>query len=364
MACKASLHTFMVSREKIKVLIAAVLILLNFGLPAWGQEKKPASLAELAAYPGTEREQLLLAGAKGEGKVVWYTSLAGSSYKELAKAFEAKYPGVKVEAYRGTSGDLITKIMAEAQAKRYLADAVESTLPLLRGMREGRMLAPYTSPYLGKYPADAKEKGDRGLFFWVVDRESYMGVGYNTNIIPPTAVPRTYADFLRPEVRGKMGFATSDTGVRTIAAILKFKGEEFIKKLKAQEISLHTISGRAMVDLVISGEVSLSPTIFREHALEAKGKGAPIDWVAMEIVPTNAGAVSLVSQAPHPHAAVLMADFLLSPEGQKILEELEFGSASREVGFKRWYPERGLTTAQYEKESARWEKLLREIGRK
>ena len=59
----------------------------------------------------------------------------------------------------------------------------------------------------------------------------------------------------------------------------------------------------------------------------------------MEAVPTNAGATSIVYQAPHPHAAVLMADFILSPEGQKILENLEFGNPSKDFGFKRWYPE-------------------------
>ena len=80
---------------------------------------------------------------------------------------------------------------------------------------------------------------------------------------------------------------------------------------------MHTISGRAMADLVMSGEVALSPTIFRDHALEAKAKGAPIDWAAMEVVPTNAGAVALVAGAPHPHAAALLADFLLESRSGK-----------------------------------------------
>ena len=346
-----------------RVLLAVVLILLNFGPAAWAQ-KKPASLRELAAYAGADRERILLAGAKSEGKVVWYTSLAGSSYKELAKGFEQKYPGVKVEAYRGTSGDLMAKIMAEAQARRFLVDAVETTLPLLRVMREGKMMTPYTTPYAGKFPAGAKERADKTLFFWVIDRETYMGVGYNTNLIPPSAVPKSYADLLKPELKGKMAFVTSDTGPRTIAAMLKVKGEEFVKKLKTQDVALHAISGRAMADLIVSGEVALSPTIFRDHALEAKAKGAPIDWVSMEVTPTNAGGVAVVSQPSHPHASLLLADFLLGPEAEKILEELEYGSPLREVGFKKWYPESGLATAQYDKENTRWDKLLREIGRK
>ena len=348
----------------IRCSVTAFLLLLCSDVGAQAQIKKAPTLAELAAYTGADREQRLFAGAKGEGKVVWYTSLAGSSYKELSKGFETKYPGVKIEPYRGTSNDLMTRIVAEAEAKHFLADAIETTLPVLRYMRENKILQSYISPYLGKYPTNAKEKADRGLFYWAIDRETYMGVGYNTNIITAGAVPKNYGDLLKPELKGKMGFATSDTGTRTVGSMVKHKGEEFVKKLKAQDVTLHSVSGRAMADMVISGEVGLSPTIFRDHALESKAKGAPIDWVPMEVVPTNAGAVALVAQAPHPHAAALLVDFLFSPEAQKILGDLEYGSPFRAVGFKLWYPETGMSTAQYDKEFSRWEKLLREIGRK
>ena len=347
-----------------RFLIAAFSIGLLLGASAWAQSKKPISFAELAAYTGADREQRLLAGAKAEGKVVWYTSLAGSSYKELAKGFETKYPGVTIEPYRATSGDLMTKLVAEAEAKRFLADTIETTLPVLRYMRENQMLMPYFSPHLAKYPASAKEKADRGLFYWAIDRETYMGVGYNTQIIRASAIPKSYADLLKPELKGKIGFATSDTGTRTLGAMLKFKGEEFVKKLKGQEIRLYSVSGRAMADMVISGEVGLSPTIFRDHAMESKAKGAPIDWAPMEVVPTNAGGVSLLAGAPHPYAAALLTDFLFGPEAQKILADLEYGSPFRPVSYKLWYPESGMSTAQYDKEAGRWEKLLREIGRK
>ncbi len=86
--------------EQWRVLLAIAAIVFSFEGVTFAQSKKPVSLAELAAYVGADREQILLAGAKSEGKVVWYTSLAGGSYKALVEAFEAKYPGVKVEVYR------------------------------------------------------------------------------------------------------------------------------------------------------------------------------------------------------------------------------------------------------------------------
>lgn len=346
---------------RLVVLVFAVLCSSAF---SHAQTKKPATLSDLATYAGAEREQILLAGARAEGKVIWYTSLAGSSYKELAQGFEKKYPGVKVDVYRAASNELMARITAEAKARQYLVDTIETTLPLLKSLREDGLLAVYNSPHLAKYPAHAKESAGKGLYYWGVNRESFIGVGYNPNLIPASAVPKNFAGLLNPQLKEKMGFTTSDTGVRMMGAILKFKGEEFARRLKAQAISLHSISGRAMADLAISGEVPISPSIFRDHAMESKGKGAPINWVPMEAVPTNAGATAIVYQAPHPHAAVLMADFILSPEGQKILENLEFGNPSKDFGFKRWYPEGGLSTAQYDKEATAWQKALRELGRK
>ena len=340
------------------------LLFLQCAFSAWAQSKKPESPAEIAAYTGADREQRLLTGAKIEGKVVWYTSLAGSSYKELAKGFEAKYPGVKIEPYRGTSSDIMTKVTAEAQARQVIADAIETTLPTLRYLRENKLLVAFSSPYLAKYPPNTKESASRGLIYWAIDRETYMGVGYNTNLIPASIVPKNYGDLLRPELKGKIGFVSNETGTRTLGGILKVKGEEFVRKLKAKDISLYAISGRAMADLVMSGEVALSPTIFRDHALEAKAKGAPIDWAPMEIVPANAGGVALVAQASHPHAAALLADFLLSPEAAKILGDLDYGSPFKPVSFKLWYPETGLSTEQYDKAAEKWDKLLREIGHK
>ena len=347
----------------ISISLSVAVIILCHCAPARAQTSKTPSLAALAASSGADREQRLVAGAKPEGKVVWYTSLAGTSYKDLAKGFESKY-GIKIEPYRATSTDIMTKVTTEAQAKQAIADVVETTLPTLRFLRESNLLIPYFSRNLAKYPAQAKEVASKGLVYWAIDRETYMGVGYNTNLIPANAIPKTYADLMKPELKGKIGFVSNETGTRTLGAIVKVKGEEFVKKLRGQEISLHSVSGRAMADLVLSGEVPLSPTIFRDHALEMKAKGGPIDWVPMDVVPTNAGGVSIIAQAPHAHAAVLLTDFLLGPEAAKIMGDLEYGSVFKPVPYKLWYPETGMSTTQYDKAAERWEKLLREIGRK
>jgi iron(III) transport system substrate-binding protein len=322
------------------------------------------SIAELAAYNKSDREQVLLDGAKKEGRMMWYTSLTGGPNQEVPKAFEAKYPGIKVDVYRGDSDAIIQRVLQEAQAKRYLVDIIETTFPILKAMQEYKLLALYFSPHLASYPDEVKEKADKGLVYWATDRESYIGLAYNTSVVPEKAAPKNFDDLLQPELKGKIGFATSDTGNRVIGAMLATKGPEFISKLKSQDVILHGVSGRAIADMVVSGELGLSPTVFLSHSRTSISKGAPIKWVPMDLVPTNAGGVAVPANAPHPHIALLFADYLLSPDGQKLLGKFGLDSAVNKPPFKRYYAEAGMTVEQYEKENAKWEKLLRDIGRK
>jgi ABC-type Fe3+ transport system substrate-binding protein len=345
------------------VFIIVICFILRQPLILFAQSAKPATIADLALYSGSDREQMLAAGAKKEGKIVWYTALAGNSYRDLAKAFEVKY-GVQVESYRGTSKDLISKFLAEAQAKRYLMDVAESSPPLLMLMQALKFLQPFANAYVNQLIADAREEAGKGAVYFATVRESYMGFAYNRDKLPASAVPKDYDDLLKPALKGRMSFVTTDTGSRTVGGMLRTKGDEYLKKLRGQDITMHSVSGQALNDMIISGEVEASPTIFRNHALVAAQKKAPVAWVAMDIVPASAGSAGLSIQAPHPYAAVLFVDFLFSPDGQKILQAYDYGSPAKEYGFKRWYPEKGVTIQQLEKDSDRWERGLRDLGRR
>lgn len=334
---------------------------LGIAATAGAQSAKPMSMEQLAAYNKPDREKVLYAGAKAEGKVTWYTSLAGNSYKELAAAFEARYSGVKVESYRATRQEMSARILAEAQAKRYIADTLETTIPLLKLLKEMQMLAPYYFPTQAKYPDHVKEKASKGLVFWAIDRESHIGLAYNKNLIPANLAPKNYQGLLHPGLKDKIGIAGSDTGVTVVGALLKFKGEEFVKKLRGQNPAMHNVSGRALLDMVISGEVGASPSTFRNHVEVSLKAGAPIEWVPMDVVPSNSGSTAVIASAPHPHAALLLADFILGEGGQKVLEHYEYGNPSKEYGFKRWYPEQGLSAEQIDKLEGKWRATLREI---
>ena len=321
------------------------------------------TVAELSVYNGSDREQLLYGGAKSEGTVTWYTSLAGDSYKALARAFEAKYSGVRVESYRAGGSELVPRMIEESKARRPVFDVLEITLDSLMVSRANNLLRPYSSPHLARYPDQAREKADNGLTFWTIDRESYNGFGYNKSLLSASAVPKGFDGLLHPDLKGKLGLAYGESANKAIGAMVKIKGEPFVKKLKAQEIKVYTVSSATLVDFIASGEIGASFHTFRNHAMVSMEKGSDVGWQPMEIVFTNSGAVALANQPPHAHAALLLIDFLLS-DGQKVLEKFQYGHPSKEYGFTRWYPDAGRSIEQYEKDSAKWEKLVKEITQK
>ena|SRR5437660_7029952 len=86
--------------RKVKMQMLGLVFCLLLLLPSEAQlqSRKGMTIAELVTYNGADREQLLYTGAKSENKVVWYTSLAGDSYKAMVKAFETKYRSKPTES--------------------------------------------------------------------------------------------------------------------------------------------------------------------------------------------------------------------------------------------------------------------------
>ena len=344
---------------------AATLFLVLFvSESTWSQTAKPVAPADLASYTGADRERLLHEGAKREGKLVWYTTLAAEQNKQIANAFEKKYAGVNVETFRTGSSALAQRLLTEAKARRHIADAIETTPPGLITFRDSQLLLPYTSPHLANFPEDAKERAPRNLVYWTTVRESYVGFAYNTRFLKAADAAKNFDGLTRPALRDNMAIAGEDTGARIIGAMIKAKGEAFAKRLKEQNMRMHMMAGSALTQLVAAGEIFASPSQFYSATNVAAKRGAPLAWLPMDLVPTSAGGVAVYVNAPRPHAAVLFVDFLLSPDGQKLYEELFFGSAQKDYGFKRWYPEKGGTLAQYEEALESWHKLMKDITRK
>ena len=346
-----------------KVIFTAIFIYQILATSVWSQTAPPKTAVDLAKYMGMDRERILYDGAKKEGKVVWYTSL--TVYKEVAKAFETKYPGVAVEVYRAPAMNLVSRILSETQSRRYIVDAIETTPGSLMLVRDNKLLLPYNSPHLAEYPDGSKDKAPGGLFFTTVDRESYAGIGYNKNVIPSGSVPKNFDELLKPALKGKIGVSGEEIGTRMIGAMLKEKGEGFVKKLATQDIKHYALPALGLNELVVSGEVPLTFTAVDSNVRLAAARGAPVAWLPGDLVPTNAGSLAALLNTQHPHATLLFIDFVIGPEGQKLLsEKFGYGSPRKEYGFKRWYPEQGLSSYEYAQTLERWNRLLLQITRK
>jgi iron(III) transport system substrate-binding protein len=358
--------TTLCSREKLtmKNLFTIAILILTASTPAWSQSAKPSSAPELAAYAGADRERVLFEGAKREGKLVWYTTLATAQNKIIAAAFEKKYPGVSVDTFRTGSSALAERLVTEAKAGRHIADAIETTPGGMMTFRDAQILLPYASPHLAAFPEDAKERATKNTVLWTAVRESYVGFGYNKNLVKAGDVPKNFDGLLNPALRDNLGIAGEDTGARIVGAMVRAKGEAWLKRLKEQNIRIHMMAGSALTQLVAAGEIYGSPSQFFSATHVAAKRGAPVAWVPMDLVVASAGSAAVYVNTPHPHAALLFVDFLMSPEGQKLYEELYFGVAQKDYGFKRWYPEKGGTLAQYEEALDRWHKLMKEITRR
>ena len=127
---------------------------------------------------------------------------------------------------------------------------------------------------------------------------------------------------------------------------------------------LFKASSAGFLDLIAAGEVAGSPVVFRNQVAVMKEKRAPVDWSPLEVAPANAGGSAIIANAPHPHAALLFTDFIIGAEGQKIIEQFRYGVAWKEYPFKREYPERHMTSTEYEKAEERWSQLVRSITRR
>ena len=290
---------------------------------AQGQEKS----AGVYAYEGADRAQRLAEGARREGALVLYTSLATSESVPLAQAFERKY-GVKVELWRSLSSQVMQRALNEAKARRNAVDVVETNAPEIEALARERVVARFESPYIADIPSWGVPAHRR----WIADRVDFFVVAYNTARVKRDELPASYEGFLDAKWKGRIGLEATDQ--EWLAGLAKRRGEkdalDFFGKLVAMKPDVR--KGHVLLsELVAAGEVPVSLTNYASNADSMKRRGMPIDWKPVEPVVGRPQALGLAAAAPHPNAALLFADFVLSPEGQQLFNSMGRFPASAKV---------------------------------
>lgn len=285
-----------------------------------------ASVEEIAMMKSADRQKILVAGAKKEGKLMWYTTLiVDQVVRPVKEAFEKDYPFVQIEFYRGNSENVVRRVLAEYQAKRYEADLVDGTVSPVMVKRAG-FLQPFYSPYLAEYPAELKDPQG----YWGSTNLYFLTPGYNTRMVKASELPKTYEDLLNPRWKGQMMWSTSrgSGAPMFIGNVLMSMGQEtakaYLQKLKGQNIAKTTASNRQVLDLTIAGEYPIALHIFNHHAYISKSAGAPVDWFAIEPVTASIQTIALAKNSPHPHASLLLLDFVLSEKGQRVFQQSNY----------------------------------------
>jgi iron(III) transport system substrate-binding protein len=313
-----------VCRNDLSAWSCALLVLS--GGPVCAQPQQD-STARVFQYQGSDREQRLLEGARKEGTLVLYTSLATSESVPLTQAFEKKY-GVKVQLWRSVSENVLQRTVAEARAGRNAADVIETNGPELEALTREQLLAPFLSPYI----ADNDPAAVPSHRQWVGDRTEYFVVAFNTAQVRREEIPRTYEGFLDAKWQGRIALEANDE--QWLGALINVWGKaramEFFRKLAAMKPELR--AGHILLaQLIVAGEVPVGLTAYGPNAEVLKRQGKPIDWAAVEPLVGRPQGIALLRRAPHPNAGLLFADFVLSPEGQRLLESMSRFPTSRNV---------------------------------
>ena len=362
MSLKSALRDFFALRATfISVFVVLVVLLAAEG--GTGAAAKPTTVAEIALYQGADREQVLIEGAKKEGQVMFYN--INTWLSTVAQEFEKKYSFVKVSVWRSDSKTLLKRVTEEYASGRYLVDVIDVTFGGVALLYKMGIFQEYYSPEMVAYTDEVKAKGKTGVYY-LPDLELYIGLGFNTKLVPAADAPKTYKDLLDPKWKGRMSFAGTSTGSQWVGNALNVMGREYLEKLGGQDVKVQNISGAALAGLIVSGEVPLSPTIYESNILTFKEKGGPVDWRPLEPVVANVGSSGMTTKAPHPHAALLFLDYLHSKEGQKVVMKGGLGSPREDIGslerkFKKSYLEAQYPLEELEKKISEWEELMKRL---
>ncbi|MBI4524180.1 MAG: extracellular solute-binding protein [Deltaproteobacteria bacterium] len=257
--------------------------------------------------------------AKTEGNVVLYTSLAGADTEPFKKAFEKRYPGITVEIYRSGGPKVLQKILAEQSAGREAVDVVLTQGPVLYALRQKHMLAKFDSPERNAF--DERFKDSEG--YWTDVYPTVHSIVYNVKMVTGPDIPRRYTDLLDGKWKGKLGL--NQNNYMFVANMLhlygKEKGMDYLKRLADQQPQVRA-GGTLTATLVGAGEFPVAASVNANNVDNVKEKGAPVNWARVdEPYYGEPHPVSVMTNAPHPNAARLLAEFAISKEGQQLISD-------------------------------------------
>ena len=275
-------------------------------------------LDQINRQPAKERTATLEKEARKEGEVVWYAAMAGDRAAEIIRAFESKHAFLKVRFQPGGASRQLDQLLVEHRTKKYQADIINTRRSFVLVMAKAGAIAHYRTP-LRVFLRDG-----------FTDKEGYVNGIYaqprvflfNTRMVQRDKAPKSFEDLLNPEWKDKLGMDTTDYD--WIAALIDYYGRskavEFAGQLSKQQLNMRR-GPTLLAQLAVAGEFPIVIDAFPEEVLQLKSARAPVDFIFSEpfVAVKTPTTVSISAGAPHPYAAALFVDFLLSKPGQEIM---------------------------------------------
>jgi iron(III) transport system substrate-binding protein len=274
-----------------------------------------------------------IAAANKEGKVVLYAVAGQDQQLAVLQEFNKLFPEIKVQSLWAQTGSLFTKVKQEVQTKNTLVDVLVLSDPtLLMRMQADKDLAHYVSPEQKHYTDVNVQSKPSG--YWTSWGMVAAGFVYNTKTIganPPTS----WKDLTDKRYAGRVSVKNTTSGLqfaqwKTLADI---NGQEYWTKGVSALRPVAFDSFTQQFDRVVSGEDLVAINGQVSGAMQYIAKGAPLKIVyPKEGIPATLEGVGVVSTAPHPQAARLLLDYLLSKVGQEVIvKNMQYFSSRADV---------------------------------
>jgi iron(III) transport system substrate-binding protein len=277
---------------------------------------------------GQDRDAII-AKAKEERVFVYYSTMDIRDGTALVHAFQKKYPFIEPKLFRLGSTQVVVKVLQEHRGGVHLFDVLSVTSFQFYEIFKENLFQRYDSPERRPFDDDFKDKEG----YWVSAYHNASVMAYNTNLLKPPDLPKSYDDLLAPKWKGKMLMDSRET--EWYASMLQIVGREkglrLMRGLAKQDLSFRP--GRTLITQVLAaGEAPLAVNDYDHLVQSAKKRGAPVESWPVPPVISRVTPIALGRYAPHPNVGKLFIDFTLSEEGQKILRG--FGRSSARKGIE------------------------------
>ena len=280
-------------------------------------EPTPGVLA-VASYTGADRTERLIGAAKREGELMLYSSLTQDDQLKLVADFRRRY-GITVKFWRGSQARILQRVLGETRGGRFEFDVLETNAPQIEALAREKLLQKMNSPYLEQelLPDSLPAHGE-----WAPDRLNLLVYAYNTNAVKLTDVPKSWQDLLNPKWKKRIG--VESTNVEWFAALVKSFGEkaglELFQRMADNGLAVRTGHTHS-TGLVIAGEIPVMLGVYSHDVERMKARSAPLEWFVLPPAIVLPSAVAVSRRAPHPSAAALFYDYMLT-EGQRFYTDV------------------------------------------